>query len=47
MSKTGMQARAVVPTPTDDANRVSRDCFEHLVFDIWICFGFRASDFEF
>jgi hypothetical protein len=26
---------------------VGRPRFEHLVFDIWICFGFRASDFEF
>jgi hypothetical protein len=22
-------------------------CFEHLVFEFWICFGFRISCFEF
>jgi hypothetical protein len=29
------------------ARRVGRWCFEPLIFEIWICFGFRASDFEF
>jgi hypothetical protein len=29
-------------------NRWDREvCFEPLVFDSWVCFGFRAVDFEF
>jgi hypothetical protein len=28
-------------------NRENKQGFEHLIFGFWICFGFRASDFDF